>query len=62
MLAMDPFAESPGASNGYKDIVGVKDQRNTSIQIGLSVILGVAAFLSFCVRSLVDPMDVDFQC
>lgn len=49
---MDLFIAKPddGDSGGYEDRLGINDQRDTSIQIGLSVILGVGAFFAFCVR------------
>lgn len=39
----------PGDTGGYEDRLGINDQRDTSIQIALSLILGVGAFLAFCV-------------
>lgn len=41
-----------GDNGGYEDRLGINDQRDTSIQIGLSLILGVGAFLAFCVCSM----------
>lgn len=42
----DDNGETPG---GYPDLVGTKSPRDTVIQIILSVVLGVSAFLAFCV-------------
>lgn len=39
----------PGSGDGYEDRIGLTDQRDTSIQLVLSVILGVSAFIGFCV-------------
>lgn len=44
------MAGSDGERN-YNDMVGVNSPRNTVIQIGVSVALGIGAFLAFCVRT-----------
>lgn len=39
----------PDPSDGYEHRIGLTDQRDTSIQLVLSVLLGVSAFIGFCV-------------
>jgi hypothetical protein len=41
----------PGGGNNYEDRLGINDQRDTTLQIILSLVLGISAFLAFCVRS-----------
>lgn len=41
--------DRPDGSGGYEDRIGLTDQRDTSIQLVLSIILGVSAFIAFCV-------------
>lgn len=45
---MDMLGKSPN----YEDTIGVKDQKDTSVQIVLSLVLGLGAFLGFCVSWL----------
>ena len=32
----------------YKDLLGINDPRDTLIQIVFSIVLGIGAFLTFC--------------
>ena len=43
------MANETRGSGDYEGQLGVNDQRDTNIQIGLSLVLGVGAFLAFCV-------------
>jgi len=43
------MANDTRGSGDYEGQLGVNDQRDTNIQIGLSLVLGVGAFLAFCV-------------
>jgi hypothetical protein len=38
-----------GGGGNYEDRLGINDQRGTALQIILSLLLGVSAFLAFCV-------------
>lgn len=49
----DTSGEQPPGD--YKDLLGVNHPKDTYIQIALSIILGVAAFFTFCVRSISVP-------
>lgn len=42
---MDLFDKTPD----YKDTLGVKDQKDTGLQIILSAVLGLSAFVGFCI-------------
>jgi len=43
----------PDRPDGYEDRIGLTEQRDTGIQLVLSIILGVSAFIAFCVSALV---------
>ncbi len=41
--------DSKNNTGGYEDRIGINDPRDTLIQIVLSGVLGLGAFLAFCV-------------
>ena len=51
---MDVYGKSPD----YKDALGIKNQKDTGLQIILSAVIGLSAFLGFCVSFTFEALPI----